>query len=329
MNILHLRELCRVVIHLRNAQRKQGHHADVVSFGPQFGDDFTADQFITRFSNWNQQRLDTQQDPLNPDWVFHDEALRGRLTHLKKTLGLAKLARQYDLLHWHAGLYTSSALIHVLSRRPAVVHYHGADIALGRAARYQRLARKKYVSTPNLLRYVPDAEYFPNPFLPTRKPVGLNLPHDGPIRIGHFPTNPERKGTAEIEPAIQRLARHHPIEYVRSHGEPYEKLLDLMASCHIIIDQHMPDINAHGVVSLEALSLGKIAVCSIDTTTYPQDIPIIPTRNNVHDALTNLLERQDEWLEIAAAGPNYVHREHHPDPLAKRLLDDYETILAR
>ena len=122
-------------------------------------------------------------------------------------------------------------------------------------------------------------------------------------------------------------------------GVHHSKVLEEISDSHIVIDwisreevTKIPGI--YGNVSLEAMSLGSVAVAYVDPLIrphYPSDLPIIspakPSVDSLIDCLEPLMADREALRKIAEKGPMYVQRNHDPKNIAKSFLDRYERIL--
>lgn len=128
MKILHVGDICGIPQTLAAEQRRRGHQADCIAFPG----DFT---------------------------------LRWRI---RKFLKLLEWIPAYDRVHFHysTGLpFAPDLPIWKLMGKEIVMHFHGSDIR-GRRLNplIKWLSNKIYVSTPDLLRWAPSAEWMPQPF---------------------------------------------------------------------------------------------------------------------------------------------------------------------
>lgn len=95
------------------------------------------------------------------------------------------------------------------------------------------------------------------------KQGGLQYTHNIPLKIGHFPSNPDNKGTANIIKAMEQYKTHR-FEFICSTQKvSNEENLKRMDACDIIIDLMQPkqwgkNYGAWGVTSLEAAAMGKV-----------------------------------------------------------------------
>lgn len=143
----------------------------------------------------------------------------------------------------------------------------------------RKYAEKIFVSTPDLLDIIPEAEYFP---------VMLDIdqfshdfekaePFDKPdneIWIMHAPSGPVNKGSEYIHRVLRAFEKETkfnvkiiiPTEHHESDARGYTMtrydLLRYYKSCDIVIDQML--IGWYGMQSLEALFAGCMVICFID-----------------------------------------------------------------
>lgn len=116
-----------------------------------------------------------------------------------------------------------------------------------------------FVSTLDLLQYVPSASWLPTLTDPSR---WLNLP---PIQLGsrkpvvaHIPSRSALKGTAAVRAAMHLLQEEGLIEYVEVEGIPYEQMPQWISRADVVIDQ--VSMGLYGVASVEAMLAGRLVV---------------------------------------------------------------------
>lgn len=95
------------------------------------------------------------------------------------------------------------------------------------------------------------------------------------IKIGHFPSNPEKKGTKKIQAVLKELKDegYKFNEIVSTYIVPHEINMERMGRCDVYIDQLKPTQN--GVVfgevgnqTYEAMSLGCITISNLTDSSY-------------------------------------------------------------
>lgn len=250
-----------------------------------------------------------------------------RVRHLPAFLAVAE---PYNVLHFHYRTYLPQFLdlpFWRLRGKRIWVSFHGSDIrgrTLKAANPLLRLADRVFVSTPDLLATLPDAEWLPNP-CPTLDPAPL--PDNDPPVVVHCPSNPALKGTAVIEQAVAWLIRQEGREFIyrRVTGCSHEETLAAMRAADIVIDQARFS-GLYGMVSIEAMALGRPVLSAVDRRTLarrPPGCPVVPCGTSMIEiaaALAYLLDAPGRRALIGHRGPEYVARVHGPDAVRGVLL---------
>ena len=184
MKILHLNNPAQVATNLVKAQKILGLDATLV---------------VTSTKGWH-KNFDYDLSNINT------KSITGKIDIGKK---LYDLIRECDILHYHGQAvsngYRDLLMWSGIMDKPVVLHHHGSEI---RDKDYPKLindfVRHRYVSTPDLLEFVPDAEWLPNP-------VDIaNLEYSkseisSTFRVLHAPTDRKVKNTIAVESAISTL----------------------------------------------------------------------------------------------------------------------------
>ena len=236
--------------------------------------------------------------------------------------------------------------------RTRVVTYHGDDCRLygvgsylftgqtGRSAgdrvarlRLERLARfcdAAIVKDLELATYVYpffDRVYLvPSPVLP----APAEMPQPGRPRdrsvVLHGPSDPEYKGTAQIQSAVERLARRRPVEFRLLTGVPHHRLMEELWDADLVVDQL--DSVTTGIFALEAMQLGVPVLSEYDPSLLPSfqaEIPIVRvTSETLEDELEALLDDEARRHDLGARGREYVSRVHAPENVAAATLRVYD-----
>jgi SAM-dependent methyltransferase len=189
-------------------------------------------------------------------------------------------------------------------------------------------------STPDLIRFVPRAQWIPNPVLV--RDVPTPPPNSKPV-IGHFPSNRRIKGTGLIieafqslgptasaspEPGVTRLEGRDAM-LLLVEGVPHAHAIELMAGADFVIDQ-VNDLGIYSLVAIEAMALGKVAACSHDPSLYPEEPPIVRVdARTLRDSMLAWISSPEKWRDFGARGKEYVNRVHNPEQIARRVLRVY------
>jgi hypothetical protein len=193
-----------------------------------------------------------------------------------------------------------------------------------------------FVSTPDLLEFVPGAELLPQPldlerFDQLRSTQTVTMPAgrpglDRPVRLAHAPSNRQLKGTPLIEEAVERLQRRGVnIDLVLIEHKTHAEALALGATCDLVIDQVL--IGAYGQYAVEMMALGKPTLCHIRDDLrgfYPVPCPIIAASpDTLEEVLGAWATHPAWWPEAGEAGRAYVEHVHDKLVVAQRCLEAY------
>lgn len=233
----------------------------------------------------------------------------------------------FDIYHYNcpiATLLPRNQDIKLLKKRDkrVFVHYHGDDIRNKKEKETLRNVNGKIVSTPDLMEFLPDAEWIPFPFniRGLKKREGWN----DTIRILHAPSDRKRKGTAHILGAIKKLKREYDTKFELIEKKPNSFVLERIAISDIVIDQIGP--GWYGKVTLEALYHGAVA-CFYARPDLADLIPIkffAPIeREKITDRIARLIEDESLRDELRRKGYMYLASYHDAEKIMNRLLELY------
>ncbi|MGP7960384.1 hypothetical protein ACTVCO_06185 [Sanguibacter sp. A247] len=183
-----------------------------------------------------------------------------------------------------------------------------------------------FVSTPDLLRDRPAATWLPlvvdpSAWVTPEPPLARAVPV-----VVHAPTNGPVKGTAAIEPALQRLAARGVIEYRRVTGVPAEGMRDVYRDADVVLDQFA--LGSYGVATCEAMAAGRVVVAHVteqvrDAVAHRagRDLPVLEaTPDTLSDVLTSVLDERSTVAERAwTEGPAFVRALHDGRASAEAL----------
>ncbi|WP_405056009.1 glycosyltransferase [Kribbella sp. NBC_01505] len=173
-----------------------------------------------------------------------------------------------------------------------------------------------FVSTPDLLDYVPQATWCPvvvetdvwrsdAPVLARKRPV-----------VAHAPSKAVIKGSDLIDPIMTELDRRGVITYRRVQGVDPADMPAVYGDADIVIDQFR--IGNYGVAACEAMAAGRIVVSYVSkdvrdrvTDATGLELPIVQaTPDTLEDVLLGLIAEPERAREIAARGPVFVEEVH-------------------
>jgi len=179
--------------------------------------------------------------------------------------------RKADVIHFHILSDESMELGPIkvkdyVKGKKVLHHHHGhPDFRanpMKYSQKYKKLRRKVLVSTPDLLRLLPEATWQPN-LVPMNNPPYLPLSGsgNGRIRICHSPTRKDLKNTADFDAAVNSLQkRYAKLEKVIIENSFHEDCLRIKQACDIHFDHmqgyfgvssHPWKVSAKGNLSLQ------------------------------------------------------------------------------
>jgi len=316
-SILHIGSIAGVPQELCAAQRRLGQRSDVLSF--EFYDfGYRADFHYPIKLDYSSRRSIYLSNPTNL---------------LRKMPLLLPIARDYDLLHFHYSSGLPFGLDFPLWRmlnKKVVMHHHGTDIRhKGEHWLYTRLARRIFVSTPDLLEWSRNAIWLPNPLdLEMYQYVGVKNQKSnemGSIKILHAPSKRRMKGTEHVISAIKKLKDEgYNIELILVENTPHKEALEYYKLADIVVDQLL--IGWYGMLAQECMALGK-PVCVYlreDLQEYMPSQPMLNTTvDNLLKNLRMLIEDPHLREDLGKRGRRYVQEVHSSDRIARRLMDLY------
>jgi glycosyltransferase involved in cell wall biosynthesis len=210
-----------------------------------------------------------------------------------------QLLKDVDIIHFHVLRDENSNLGPLVIRdyikgKKIIHHHHGHPHFRANPDYYRekhlRLKRKVLVSTPDLLKLVPEASWLPN-LVPLENPLLKPQPCEvnGKVVIGQAPTRKELKNTKELVAIVTELQcrKTSPaLELKIFERLRHKQCLGEKNKCHIIFD-HMQGY--YGVSSLESLSQGKPVIAGLDAWnelnikefTGCEELPWVLARNGV------------------------------------------------
>jgi hypothetical protein len=200
--------------------------------------------------------------------------------------------------------------------------------------RVLRFSDKVFCLNPDLVRFVPAAEFLPYANLerallagPPRS--GRDVPSGLPTVV-HAPTNRSIKGTAILERVSRKLQASVPHRLVMVEGRPREEVLEACADADLVVDQLL--VGWYGGFAVEAMALGIPVVAYLDPRQVElvpagmrRDLPILgATPDSLEDVLGRLLSARSRLREAGERSRAYVRRWHDPEAIARRMLRLYE-----
>lgn len=275
-----------------------------------------------------------------------------------------------DVVHWHFGSRTLPGdldLKHVAFLNKArIVEFWGSDIRIPKIAvddnpylakllldanndyaisyersrtsqeRFARYGFECLIPASELLAYV-QQDLFPSPFKTEVRLIisEFDPKYPDPTRrrpvVVHMPSRLMAKGTPSVLRAIEQLKAQYDFEFKLIHGVPHPEALAMVRDCDIMLDQFV--IGSFGMAAVEAMALGKPALCYIKpslVSRLPPDLPIInANQDNLVEVLGSLLEDGQRRHEIGRQSRAYVEKYHDAHQIARQLVTIYQELIEK
>jgi len=301
--------------------------------------------------------------------VPRERVIRWTRQHAGRSARLLRAIAWADVLHWHfgRGVLWGGLDLHWarLLRKPLVAEFWGSDIRVAEIEardnphfaahapleyRTRLTAQRSFemqsrfsgarsacvVADAAMLSYV-RRDLFPRVRMVRQRLLLSDFtprPPDANRRrplVVHSPSNPQLKGSAFVEEALERLRGKYEFEFRLVHGVARREALAILAEADIFVDQLI--LGTHGVAALEAMALAKPVVCYIKPSMIEQYSPALPivsaNPSNVADVLERLLASGQRRRDLGIRGRTYVEQNHDATRLAHQLRDIYQELLPR
>jgi hypothetical protein len=294
MNILHIGDnICGIPNAFKRAEIISGHDAKVVSFVPD------------------------SQGHIS-DYNFNEPS------RFRRLLILLSIARSYETFIFTGDslIWGLDILLWKLLGKKVAIHYHGSEARNKGLRFFQRFADAWFVATPDLLEYIPNAIWLPNPIFVEDYKQHYTI---GTI-IAHSPTNRELKGTRYLIEAVgniiqqTRLVKLHLIE-----GVSHEQALESMRKATVVVDQLI--IGWYGTVTLECMAMHVPVMCYIrdDLKKFIIDSGFAPiwytSKETIRQDLTDVLfASMDSISDQTEEGYEYVKTVHNPKQCVELMM---------
>jgi len=200
--------------------------------------------------------------------------------------------------------------------------------------RMQLLAAAKkadavFVTTPDLLEYVPNAKWLPLPAAADLIPMHSARPREwtleDPLTVFHAPTDPQKKGTIYLQAAIEKLAAAgRPIRLTLAQEAGQEEIWQQAIVCDVAVDQILAGV--YGTFGAEMMLAGLPLINRIDESVWsesPSGI-INADPNTIEAVLTQVLDGQIDLKAAASAAKAYAAR-HNAEIVSTQFDAIYES----
>lgn len=183
---------------------------------------------------------------------------------------------------------------------------------------------RTFVTAPDYLDYVPDAQLLPRAVdleaIPERAPDQ----RDAPIVL-HVPSRRATKGTEHVLRAVEDLRREGlRFDFRLLEGVPHDEVLAAIGDADVVIDNVIT--GDYELVSIEAMALSRVAVANRLEPSL-EAFPDAPVWNvdpeRLSGSLATLIRDADLRRDLASRGREYVARRHDANALAPTLVEAY------
>lgn len=184
----------------------------------------------------------------------------------------------------------------------------------------------KYVSTLDLLSYVPEARWLPILTDPKRW-TALPFPGLGShkLRVLHAPSRPELKGTPAIREAMGSLVDAGLIEYQELTNVRYEEMPARISWADVVIDQLA--IGPYGVTGVEAMLAGRVVVAQAGDFVRSEivertgrDLPILEANpETIETVVRSIALEPTSYAEVARESRSFALDVHSVKRAAEAL----------
>jgi hypothetical protein len=202
--------------------------------------------------------------------------------------------------------------------------------------KYKELNRKSLVSTPDLLKLMPEAEWMPN-IVPVNDELFSPVTDgstNGSVRACQAPTRKDLKNTTEFIRVTDELRKKHPdLVHVVIENTVYSRCLSIKRTCDIHFD-HMQGY--YGVSSLESLSQGKPVIAGLDDWNInhirkfaeKDELPWIIARNRdeLYTEMDRLITDREMRRSMGQAARSFMINHWSDRKVVERLIDFYGTL---
>jgi len=298
------------------------------------------------------------------DIVLDRRERKGRIRrHLNYLSFFCWALQNYDIFHFHWGRsllrYRFSPHFDLpilrLFGKKIFVHFRGSDIRNNEVfdyfterykgvalvpprpsepwqerslAKWRRYAHGIFVSTPDLLRIVPEATEISQVIdlrTWTRREPRNN---GGVFRVAHAPTVRTKKGTEFLIQAVEALRQEgHRIELVLVEGLTPQEAAIRFAQCDVGVDQLL--LGWYGKVTVDLMAMGIPVICNIDDElrSHRRFLPVFnATPATIKEVLLRLMQKPSLRDAVVEQGRQYVAEYHSTAVVCERLVRAYQNV---
>jgi glycosyltransferase involved in cell wall biosynthesis len=186
------------------------------------------------------------------------------------------------------------------------------DLLLPRVREFAAAGGPVFVSTPDQLDDVPQGRWLPVVVDPAAFPARDDTLSRGRPLFVHAPSNPQLKGTEQVEAVLRPLADRGAIDFRLVTGLPPADAAALVVEADVVVDQLL--LGLYGVLACEAMAGGRLVLghlgeslrCRVDGS-----VPVVEvTPRTLSAVVERVLDDRDWARHQAAQGPQFVRAVH-------------------
>jgi hypothetical protein len=204
----------------------------------------------------------------------------------------------------------------------------------GQVARARQYGDLFFVTTPDLLDFVPEGEHIPfiAPFGVDLDAIEPSPKSPGVFRVVTSSNHDGIDGTQSIRDAVHRLREEgRSVELVEVAGVGYRDALGMYKSADVYVGKLRMGYYNNANIETMMLGVPNMSYIREEFRHLVPDCPIIvTTQDTVYERLRHYIVRREELRAIGARGPAFVKAHHDPQVIARRLIERYnEAFLQR
>ncbi len=258
---------------------------------------------------------------------------------------VSELLNESDIFHFHMTADENTGFgpfvpAEHMQGKAVIHHHHGHPDFRGAPEKF----RKKYaeknrknllVSTPDLLKLLPEARWQPN-LVPENDQLYTpsDKKPDSPVRLVHSPTRTELKDTDLYQGYVNKLIREIPgnIESDLIRNTPHRDCLRIKRKDHILFD-HLQGY--FGVSSLEGLAQGVCTIAGLDKWNREHirefagidKLPwFISSPKSLKNDLTTLIRDKELREELGRYSRTFMEKYWPEEKAVRHLVDFYQNL---
>jgi len=262
---------------------------------------------------------------LNPRNFHYDHLIDKNI----QTVG--RILTSFDAYHFYFGDFLPGAtecfFLRML-RRSVFHHYCGSEAMAKKLPPLHRLSDARFVHSPQLLSFVPDAYFVPiaidlTIWRPSPRIREENSSRE--ITILHGPSDIYVKGSKSVIKAVKRLkSEGYTIRLIQPRNVRHRDMISLFNQADIVVDQLL--LGWYGAFSVEAMAMEK-PVCVYVREEWESYLPSTPYLNsnvkNITENLRTLVEDEALRRDLGVEGREFCKKFHDSMRVTKQIMKFY------